>query len=260
MEVRDRTAGTTERISVSSSEAQGNNHSYNPSISNDGRYVTFVNNFNLMVRELVTGINKNLTTNGSLETREFVEHSIFSPDGKQIAYDRHNQDETWDLCLIGLDGSNHRVLVHRENGDYIWPIEWSPDGKRILTAFFRKDSLNLTGEIVFITAKDGSIEVIKPTHKTAFSNIREMDISPDGRYIVYHAISADGSKNRDLYLLSSDGKRDFPLLQHPATEHSPTWTPDGKRILFVSERDGKPGFWMIEVLNGEPQGSPVLVK
>ena len=230
------------------------------SISPDGRYVAFVDNLNLVVRDIVTGKNRNLTTNGSLEAREFAEHAIFSPDGKKIAYDRHNKDETWDLCLIGIDGSENRVLLHRKNKDWIWPVGWSPIGGRILTAFFRKDSLDLTGEIAFVSAKDGSVEVIKPTHKTAFSNISEMSISPDGRYIVYHASAAEGSKQKDLYLLSSDGKRDLPLIQHPANEHSPTWTPDGKRILFVSERNGTPGFWMIDVLDGEPKGSPVLVK
>jgi Tol biopolymer transport system component len=39
--VRDRQAGTTERISLASSGAQGNGHSYDPSISADGRYVAF---------------------------------------------------------------------------------------------------------------------------------------------------------------------------------------------------------------------------
>ncbi len=229
-------------------------------ISPDGRYITFVDNFNLMVQDLETGKNRNLTINGSLETREFAEHGIFSPDGRQIAYDRHNEDQTWDLCLIGFDGSEHRVRVHRENGDYIWPIGWSPDGKRILTAFFRKDSLDLTGEIAFVSAKDGSLEVIKPTHKTAFSNISEMSISPDGRYIIYHTISGDSAKQKDLFILSSDGKQEFPLIQHPADDYSPVWTPDGKRILFVSERSGTPGFWIINVVNGEAKGSPILIK
>lgn len=39
--VRDRTGGTTERVSVSSSEAQGNQFSISPDISDDGRYVVF---------------------------------------------------------------------------------------------------------------------------------------------------------------------------------------------------------------------------
>ncbi len=39
--VRDRDAGTTTRVSVSSTGAQGNSHSYNPSMSSDGRYIAF---------------------------------------------------------------------------------------------------------------------------------------------------------------------------------------------------------------------------
>jgi len=230
------------------------------SVSPNGRYITFTDNLDLAVHDLVTDKNTHLTSFGSPEARRLVEFSIFSPDGKQIAYDRFNGDGTWDLCVIGLDGSGLRVLVHRENKDYIYPVAWSPDGERILTAFFRQTHSGMTGEITFVSVKDGSIQLVKPTHKTALSNISEMSLSPDGRYIAYHAAAEEGSKQKDLFLLSSDGSRDFPLFQHPANDRAPAWTPDGKKILFVSDRGGTPGFWMIEVEDGKSQSNPVLVR
>jgi Tol biopolymer transport system component len=232
------------------------------SVSPNGRYITFVNDLNLAVHDLVTGKDTRLTSFGSPDTGKLVEHSVFSPDGKQIAYDSYNgvDMDTWDLCVIGLDGSGSRVLVHRVDKDFIWPIAWSPDGKRILTAFFRQESSGTTGEITFVSIEDGFIQTIKPTHKTALSTIREMSVSPDGRYIAYHAAAAEDSKQNDLFLLSSDGSRDFPLIQHPANDYSPAWTPDGKKIIFVSDRGGTAGLWMIDVEDGKPKGDPVLVK
>ena len=231
------------------------------SVSPDGRYVTFVDEYNLAVRDLVTGKPRRLTEKGSFESRYFADHSVFSPDSKQIAYEWFNGDETWDLRLIGLDGSGPRILVHRDNGDGIYPYGWSPDGKRILAAFGRMGGPgSLTSEIAFVSLADGTVEIIKPTHETNFSTISGMRLSPDGRSIAYHAEAAGGSSQNDLFLLSSDGSRDFPLVEHPANDRSPAWTPDGKRILFVSDRGGTPGFWMTDIVDKKPQGEPRLVK
>src|SRR5262249_29212400 len=47
--VRDRQAGTTERVSVNSAEAQGNSQSIDPSMSGDGRYVAFTSTSSNMI-------------------------------------------------------------------------------------------------------------------------------------------------------------------------------------------------------------------
>jgi Tol biopolymer transport system component len=47
-------------------------------------------------------------------------------------------------------------------------------------------------------------------------------------------------------------------VQHPANDSLPTWAPDG-RLLFVSNRRSTPGFWIVAVADGKPQGPPELV-
>jgi Tol biopolymer transport system component len=227
-------------------------------VSPDGRYVTFVEDGKLGIRDLAVGSNRILIRKGSYATREYIEDSLFSPDGRQIAFTRHNRDDTWDLCVTDFDGSEPRVLVHRSNGNLIYPAGWSHDGERILVAFFRQSSLGTTSEIAFVSVNGGSVRIIKPAHKAALSSFMSMSLSPDGRYIAYHAESEANSN--DLFLLSSDGSLDIPLIQHPADDRAPAWTPDGKNLLFISDRGGTPGFWMIGVKNDEPEGSPVLVK
>ena len=232
------------------------------SISLDGRYLTFVSQHNLAVRELVTGESRRLT-NLSVETGEFVERSIFSPDGKQIAYNRMNQDRTWDLCVIGLDGTGDHVLVHLDKMEpyenWVCPAGWSPDGRRVLAGFARTQASGSIGEIAFVSVEDGTVQIIKPAQKIAKSSVTGMRLSPDGRYIAYHAADAEGSQN-DILLLSSDGSSDFPLIGEPSDDRAPAWTPDGKRLLFVSNRSSGQGFWMIEISDGKPKGSPALVK
>jgi Tol biopolymer transport system component len=86
-----------------------------------------------------------------------------------------------------------------------------------------------------------------------------MSLSPDGRYVVFELTTEDSEK-RDIYLLASDGSGETPLVEHPADDRAPLWAPDGKRIVFVSDRMGSAGVWMLDVDEGKPKGVPTLVK
>ncbi len=50
------------------------------------------------------------------------------------------------------------------------------------------------------------------------------------------------------------------LVEHPAKDFAPFWTPDGNRIVFASDRSGSMGLWVLEVVDGKPKGSPQLIE
>ena len=67
-------------------------------------------------------------------------------------------------------------------------------------------------------------------------------ISPDGKRIVYVRQSADWSADRrvsNLWIVSFDGTEHRPLTTGTAGDSSPRWSPDGTRIAYISDRDGK---------------------
>ena len=85
-------------------------------------------------------------------------------------------------------------------------------------------------------------------------------VSPDGKYIAYaYAPDRNYPFQRDIYVVSIDGKKESVLVAHPAHDYEPIWTPDGNAIVFASNRTGANGLWVINVANGEPQGVPRLV-
>ncbi len=225
--------------------------------SPDGRYLTYIDweTGDLALRDLRTGERRRLTKKGTWSSSsEFALYSILSPDGKQAAYNWFNKDSSWDLRVVGLDGSGPRILSSNKEVEEPDPVDWSPDGKYILARFSKLDRTN---QIVLVSVADGSVRVLKTLD---WRYPGKMSFSPDGRFIAYDFPPQQDSPSRDIFLLSTDGSREIPLVQHPANDLLLGWTPDGNRVLFASDRTGSMSVWDLEVVNGKPQGAPELLK
>ena len=234
---------------------------FSTSLSTDGRNIfhTDWETGDLAVLEIASGKKRRLTNKGSwfhpFDPGEWAVVPTPSPDSTQVAYKWYNKDQSGDLRLVGLDGSGPRVLYHRnEEVKYIEPAEWSSDGKEILALVSRKDQ---TYQIVLVSVKDGSVRVLKTLQK---QRPLKMSLSPDGRYIVYDFPQEERVEDRDIFLLATDGSHEIPLVKHLANDCLLGWAPDGKRVLFASDRTGIMGLWIIDVIGGKPQGSPELIK
>jgi len=225
-------------------------------ISPDGRYLSFTDweTGDVAVRDMATGQNRRLTRKGSQnDSAEWAYNSIVSPDGKRVAYGWYNKDSYYDLRLVGLDGSEPRVLLADKEWTWLQPFDWSPDGKEVLALISRKGLFR----IVLVSAAQGSVRVLKEWPSSRWT--QKLSFSPDGRYIVCDPYGGANS-NDDIFLLSVPGGEETPLIQHPADDWSPVWAPDGKKVVFASDRTGRMDFWAIGVAGGKPQGVPELVK
>ena len=82
----------------------------------------------------------------------------------------------------------------------------------------------------------------------AMKRISDPSLSPDGRWIAFTLTVVDTAKNKniaDLWLVGTDGKGLHQLTGGAGSDHHPTWTPDGKWILFESSRSGTSQLWRI---------------
>ncbi len=75
-----------------------------------------------------------------------------------------------------------------------------------------------------------------------FRRVGEPQIGPDGKSVVYtlgwnDRMTDSGYSN--LWLVGVDGKDPRPLTQGPVRDTSPRWSPDGKRLAYLSNRSGK---------------------
>ena len=230
-------------------------------VSPNGRYLIFKDKEDLAVHDLHTGESRRLPRG----TGRVPDHPAMSPDGRHVAYvswkrSTQNVDlngsrpRVSELRIVDLNGSRPRVLVSNPEVPWLQPFAWSPDGKQILTVFERKDGPN---QIVLVSAADGSVRVLKSLE---WRYPGQMSFSPDGRYIAYDSRTRRDAPERDIFVLATDGSRESALVEHPAGDRFPLWTPDGKAILFVSDRSRTWDHWLIPVAAGKAQGSAVLVK
>jgi dipeptidyl aminopeptidase/acylaminoacyl peptidase len=81
-------------------------------------------------------------------------------------------------------------------------------------------------------------------------------VSPDGALVVYVATTVNlgaNNQNADLWLVPAAGGEPRRLTNHPLGDNRPRWSPDGKRIAFLSRRGGTPQVYAVGTSGGEPR-------
>ncbi|MEK7408095.1 MAG: tetratricopeptide repeat protein [Acidobacteriota bacterium] len=239
-----------------------------PALSPDGRFFVFTDDAtgDLTLREIATGQMRRLTRQSAPWTY-WAESPAVSPDGKQVAYGWnhkqrfHARQAPWaELRVVSVNGDEPepRVLLRDAAFRSIQPVAWSPDSTQILAVVSQPESAGkMDFRIVWISLGDGSVRLV---HSLGWRAPGEVSLSPDGRYIVYSATATTESPESDIFLVSADGGSPIGLVEHPADDFGPVWTPDGSRVIFASNRAGNTGAWAVTVADGKPQGPAELVK
>ena len=224
--------------------------------SPDGQFFAFSDeNGNLAMMEVSTGRIRRLTTDASLEARvnQYAESSVISTDGKFAAYTWWALDGKYEMRVIGTDGKRPRVLVRSDAIDLPRPLEWSRDGQSILSILARRDG---TRQIAFVSVEDGEVRTVRQLGRVL---PRHASLSPDGAFIVYDFPQELTDSARDIFIVGADGSNDHALIQHPANDFAPVWTPDGRQVLFASDRSGTMDVWRVAVAADLPLGEPEVV-
>jgi Tol biopolymer transport system component len=220
--------------------------------SPDGHWLSFADPATgaLGVRDLAGGSWRAIAARPA-GSREFAYFSVFSRDGRSIAYAWFNDQGFYDLRVAASTGEGAPRIVYRnENAGFVQPCAWTPDGKQILTLLFRRDNIS---QIVLAPAAGGPPRILRSLN---WVYPKKMDLSPDGRWIVYDNFVAEGRSDRTIFILSVDGRQEKRLIDLPGNYLFPIWTPDGRRVLFAGDQDGPQELWAVGVEEGRPKGRP----
>jgi Tol biopolymer transport system component len=203
---------------------------------------------NLAVLDLESKQKRNLTRKGTwTDSSEHAYGSVHSPDGKQIAFVWWNAEDILELRALGLDGTGPRVLYRNADLRHMDVADWSSDGRYLVCTFHLSAG---SSQIALVSVGNGASQVLKTLE---WPGPGKLSLSPDGRYVAYDF-------GGDVFLLAVRGTHEAVLVENPANDFNPIWTPDGSQILFTSDRTGSLGIWILSVAEGNPQGAPELLR
>lgn len=216
-------------------------------LSHDGRRLSFLDDEtgNLALLDLESKQKRSLTGNGIWVGEAYG--SAHSPGDKEIAYVWWNAQDILELRVVGLDGTGPRVLYRNADLRHLDVADWSSDGRYILCTFHLSTG---SSQIALVSVGNGAAQVLKTLD---WPGPGRLSLSPDGRYVAY-------GLGGDIFLLAVRGTHEAVLVENPANDFNPIWTPDGNRILFTSDRTGTFGIWALSVADGNPQGAPEMLR
>ncbi|RME80292.1 MAG: hypothetical protein D6775_16630 [Caldilineae bacterium] len=163
----------------------------------------------------------------------------FSPNGQMLAFRQWKSDERG-IATINLDGSNYQRRTHYLEDS---SPRWSPDGGRV--AFFTRREFDRQSRLYWYGVF-GLEEV--PLFNQGVNVFGEMPSwLPDGR-ILYRATYP----HIGLAVVNSDGSN-IVILIDDTQATAPAASPDGKRIVYMSHKDGN---W--EIYAADSDGSNIV--
>jgi TolB protein len=195
----------------------------------------------------------------------------WSHDGSRLAYwSAANWDKPATLVVVGADGGHPEELVR----DVVAPssrISWSPDGRRVAfsaqvgaayrlmvaepgrSGAFPVGDASVQGKnpvwspdgktlafiggstyrdiAIWLIGADGS-DMRRLTKVNDTVELGEYDWSPDGKWLLF---TAGSFSHHDVWVAAADGSDEHTLAATDANEYAPSWSPDGRRIAYVSE-------------------------
>lgn len=163
-----------------------------------------------------------------------------SPDGRRIAFSLSpaGSIDDNDIFVMDADGSGLVKLTAMEHLQH--DPRWSADGRWL-----------------YFTSGDGGqahdlwrIDVgTQAREQLSVGNVYHFDVAvaPDGRL----AFSNNRSGNYEIYVQREGGKPQ-PVTKHAGLDGHPTWSPDGRSLIFHSTRSGSLNLWRLDLGGGKP--------
>jgi Tol biopolymer transport system component len=180
----------------------------------------------------------------------------WSPDGRQIAFSRYSQEGLAIYLIPALGGTEHRLWLGISTIPPGWTsgrsLNWSPDGK--IVAFSDIQADRVQAWISLLSIADST------TRRLTSPQTQNLDygpaFSPDGSAVAFVRGIGPGVVE-DLYVVPTAGGEPKRLTFDNAwLIGPPTWTPDGRDIIFSSRRGGLASLWRIPASGGTPRPVP----
>lgn len=233
------------------------------SVSRDGRYVAYHDEHGAAWRRsLNDDVAEPLVFGATPAEAARATPLLLSPDGQRLAYMWAERGApsaphvvpgvTFELRVMTMPAGRVQTLVPAGSARSVRPVAWSADGRQVF-ALATDAAYRVRLIVVDVASRD-----VKRLGEFAFFEPHRVSPSPDGRWVAYDAPTAGAA--RDIFLLDPRTRTPLPIVRHPANDVLPEFLPDGRGVLFVSDRLGPLSLWLQRLRDGRPDGEAQVVR
>ncbi len=199
------------------------------SISPDGSRVAVTSRGEVFDVPVGKGITRNISKTPGANERS----ADWSPDGRYIAYISDVSGET-EVYLYDVSKGGASEQITFGNDTYIRSIVWAPDSKHILYS----DRKNRLVEV------DPAAKTKRTLVQGPDAEFRSYGYSPDSKWLTYTKPAAN--EMNLVYVYNIAENKEYPVTERWYNSGSPTFSADGKYLIFTSDRDLNPIYSRIE--------------
>ncbi len=211
-----------------------------PAISPDGSTIVFTHGGDLYSVPVEGGRAMPLTLDPGDETRP-----VWSRDGSTIAF-ASDRFGNYDVFIMPATGGEATRLTFHSADDF--PTDFTPGGDAVLFESARLDDVDsalfpsgVLAELYLVSVEGGTPDMVLTTpalnakyNRAGNALIYEDRKGYEDELRKHHTSSIA----RDVWMVDLRSGEHTKLTDHAAEDREPHWTPDGRNVLFLSERNG----------------------
>ena len=189
----------------------------------------------------------------------------WSQDGSRLIYNRNRplnpESSRYEasIALMPSGGGPEQTLTTPGNASIsVW--DWSLDGKWILGGTDNQSGRHAICLLPIAAAPQAEKQMRMITSHPEM-NLYQARFSPDQKWISFIAAKATEAGISTIYVVPASGGEWRRITEAKYFDDKPRWSPDGRRLYFVSNRTGFFNVWGIDFdpASGQPKGEPFRV-
>lgn len=217
-----------------------------PRWTSDGLSLFYGTDFRtIVIRSETSGVERRVSFGRELSYPWWL---VPSPDGRSVAVTAYDKDLNYGVFLIDpSDGASRKVIDASSKRVVQASPNWSPDGKAIYYKCRDREAADF-----FVVMRR---ELETGTERQIYRGTlypQELTLSPDGTRFAF--FSAGGKPYVLMSMDEASGEmKELDRAAESVQIQAPTWSADGKRVLYIKRDKGSTDLWWVPAAGGAPE-------